>query len=207
MPRCSYCPLSMGPIVGDVLCLCHPQRLSILGISFLCHPLNSRFHTAKLQMCQRTEALQAHCKFGNHSTEINHGWLDDVVEWGSLFHHVGAAPLRRSTSFSFEYDWRRLVARWLATSSLWSASTRMYSCANIVLIPVGKGLSCHHVVIPFEQLCPQIKLYLVGGALRCLSQLPPMMPNFDPGGWIFAVIHCPVCQLVWVFQAMKYIKR
>ena len=23
----SYCPLSMGPIVGDVLCLLHPERL------------------------------------------------------------------------------------------------------------------------------------------------------------------------------------
>ncbi len=33
----------------------------------------------------------------------------------------------------------------------------------------------------------------------------PAMPNFDPGGWIFTVIHRPVCQLVWVLQAMKYI--
>ena len=25
--QCSYCPLSMGPIVGDVLCLLHPKRV------------------------------------------------------------------------------------------------------------------------------------------------------------------------------------
>jgi len=29
--QCSYCPLSMGPIVGDVLCLLHPKRVFLLA--------------------------------------------------------------------------------------------------------------------------------------------------------------------------------
>ena len=30
--QCSYCPLAMGPIVRDVLCLLQPERLSLLGV-------------------------------------------------------------------------------------------------------------------------------------------------------------------------------
>jgi hypothetical protein len=88
--------------------------------------------------------------------------------------------LRKSTNFTFEYDWQRLVARRLATSSLPPASTRMYSCAILALLPVGKFVSstCSHpfwMAAPSDQTIPRRR--------KCERPLAvaPTMPNFDPG--------------------------
>ena len=105
------------------------------------HPANSWSNTLKAVSDPKIRALQACCKFDNHVTEKNHRWLDDVIARGLPFHRVDVAPLRKSTNLTFEYDWRRLVA------------TRMYSCAILVLLPVGEFFSST-CSIPFWMAAP-----------------------------------------------------
>ena len=68
------------------------------------------------------------------------------------------------------------------TSSLQPASTRMYSCPIVALLPFEKFVSstCNHPF--FGLLHPQIKLYLVGETMRGLSTLLTHSPTSTLGG-------------------------
>jgi hypothetical protein len=145
MPSVRIVPFQWGQLWATSLVSSTPRDCSSRHIIWR-HPVNSGSNTLKAVSVPNTRALQARCKFGNHVAEIKKRWLGDGVAQGLPFHCVDMAPSRKSTSFTFEYDRRRLAARRLATSSLQQASTGTHSCAILALLPVEEFvlLMCSH---------------------------------------------------------------
>ncbi len=103
-----------------------------------------------------------------------------MIARGLPHHRMDVVPSRRSTNFTFAYDWRRLVARWLATSSLPPAQPECTPAPFLRFFLLGSS-SRRHVVIPFGWLHPLIKPYLVGETARCLLPLLPGCPTSTLG--------------------------
>ena len=99
-----------------------------------------------------------------------------MIARGLPFHRVDVAPSCKSTNFTFEYDWRRSVARRLATSSLPPAQPEC-TPAPFLRFFLLVSSSRRRVVIPFGWLHPLIKPYLVGETARCLSPLLRQSPT------------------------------
>ena len=134
-------------------------------------------------------------------TTFCHQLMVIVKSLAQSTHRVDVAPSRKSTNFTFAYNWRRSVARRLATSSLPPAQPECTPAPFLRFFLLGSS-SRRRVVIPFGWLHPLIKPYFVGETARCLSPLLRQSPTSTLGSKNNMICR-PVRRLVWEFRVMK----